>query len=330
MTRAATSTNTPSVLMSNAELAALVDTDIRVTSEEKAKCVDAWQEAMATPLATCASCGVREPPSLLGAALPPRNVETAAQGTAAEPLSDADDAWAHLEVTEALLRNDFPAVTALVGCDVCLLREAYPDVPVGPDTVGWRAQVTRQRTARGSGRQVQLFGHWFALGGPCVRPLQQLRTAAPRTATQSQAACVKDCCKWFSLDSLDVLRMTSPEWRAWTTACTRLGTMPLLGPTGQTMGTIEPAQMCSVYTPTDGGAPYYLHPEFVDDGVCGCLLCPKCASAVAAGRRPDMNVSNVDYGWLGRLASLEPLSVLEELLLSPHRLYHVVVKVRGG
>ena len=76
MTRAATSTNTPSVLMSNAELAALVDTDIRVTSEEKAKCVDAWQEAMATPLATCASCGVREPPSLLGAALPPRNVET--------------------------------------------------------------------------------------------------------------------------------------------------------------------------------------------------------------------------------------------------------------
>ena len=43
-----------------------------------------------------------------------------------------------------------------------------------------------------------------------------------------------------------------------------------------------------------------------------------------------MNVSNVDYGWLGRLPSLEPLSVLEELLLSPHRLYHVVVKVRGG
>ena len=104
----------------------------------------------------------------------------------------------------------------------------------------------------------------------------------------------------------------------------------MLGPTGQTMGTVEPARVCSVYTPADGGAPYYLHPEFVDEGARGCLLCRKCACAVDAGRRPDMNVSNVDYGWLGRLPSLEPLSVLEELLLSPHRLYHVVVKVRGG
>ena len=65
MTRAAASTNTPSILMSNDELAALVKADVRVTPEEKARCVNVWQEAMTTPLATCASCGVREPPSLL-------------------------------------------------------------------------------------------------------------------------------------------------------------------------------------------------------------------------------------------------------------------------
>ena len=40
-----------------------------------------------------------------------------------------------------------------------------------------------------------------------------------------------------------------------------------------------------------------------------------------------MNVANVDYGSLHRLPELAPLSVLEEMLLSPLRLYHVVVKV---
>lgn len=329
MTRAAASTNTPSILMSNDELAALVEADVRVTPEEKARCVNVWQEAMTTPLATCASCGVREPPSLLAPALESRSVEETVQGAAAEPLGEADASWAHLEVGEAVLCNDHPAPSALVGSDVCLLRTAYPDTPVRADTVGWRAQVTRQRRARG-GRQVQLFGHWFALAGPCVKPLQQVRTAAPRAITQSRPPVVKDCCTWYSLDAFDVLRMTSFEWQRWTTTCARLGTMPLLGPTGQSMGVVEPARVCSVYTRADGGAPYYLHPEFVDNGIGGCLLCRKCAHAVDAGRRPDMNVSNVDYGWLGRLPSLEPLSVLEELLLSPHRLYHVVVKVRGG
>ena len=95
-----------------------------------------------------------------------------------------------------------------------------------------------------------------------VQAIDAVRTPVGR-------ASVKECCKWFSLEALNVLRMTSREWQTWTTACERLGTMPLLGPTGQPMGTIEPARVCSVYTPADGGAPYYLHPEFVDDGVRG-------------------------------------------------------------
>jgi len=40
-----------------------------------------------------------------------------------------------------------------------------------------------------------------------------------------------------------------------------------------------------------------------------------------------MSVANVDYGWMGRVPELGRLSVLEELLLSPNRLNHVVVKV---
>ena len=87
-------------------------------------------------------------------------------------------------MTSARLGDGFPSVGALVGSDVCLLKAAYPDVSVGSDTVGWRAQVTRHRTTR-DGPQVQLFGHWFALEGPCVRPLQPLHTAAPRAAARS-------------------------------------------------------------------------------------------------------------------------------------------------
>ena len=355
MTRAAMSTNTPSALMTPEELAPLVQTHVRVDPEEKASCVRAWARAMDAPLPACASCGVREPPPLdTSGGL--RRDGSSVDGTNVCPIGRADDAdadlspevpdggedgatgWEHLEVGPELLGDAFPT-GSLVGYDVCLLAAAYAGTPLTqPGAVGWRAEVRAQRMPRGQGhtrgpgptfRYVDLFGSWFPLPGPHVRPLRQLRTARPRRATQGKA-CTARPCTWFPVAALDVLRMTPQEQGEWADMVARLE-VPLIGPTGAAAGSVDLSRLRSLYTPPDGGAPYYLHPELVDEttGAPMCLLCKKCGVSVTGGKRPALGVATVDYGVLARVPDLAPLSVLEEMLLSPSRLYHVVVKVRG-
>ena len=56
----------------------------------------------------------------------------------------------HLEVSSELLCLAYPDVRTMVGMDVCLLHEAYPDVPLLREgSVGWRAEVGGQRFDRG-------------------------------------------------------------------------------------------------------------------------------------------------------------------------------------
>ena len=57
-----------------------------------------------------------------------------------DELPPTEDAWAYLEVGVAALREAHPK-GSLLGGDVCLLREAYPDFPIGADSVGWRAFI---------------------------------------------------------------------------------------------------------------------------------------------------------------------------------------------
>ena len=252
--------------------------------------------------------------------------------------SDADDlavelgSWAHLEVEPTFLREAHPPVVSMTGSDVCLLATAYPDYPIGEGSVGWRAQVQRQRKARVARQvqvQVKLFGHWFDLEGGHVRPICQPRAAAPRasaaTAPHKHAAYT-----WHRLEDLAALRMTEAEQATWRDVRERLQEFPLLGPNGAVECHVDLWRVCSVYESPGGGAAYWLHPELVDERgpAPACLLCHKCANAIQQGLRPAMSVANVDYGWLGRVPELGRLSVLEELLLSPNRLYHVVVKVR--
>ena len=343
MTRAASSTNTPSVLMSPTELESLVDEHVRLQPHEKAACVQRWRDAMVVPLASCASCGVRLPPGLTScSALGVHN-----PGVFGDPVGDeggevveAPESWSHLEVSDDMLCDAYPVAATLLKTDVCLLVAAYPSYPVRDGTVGWRAEVCGQRYDkvgnRRSPRHVKLFGHWFDLYGDLVRPIRQLRTVAPPSAAASTSpgAPLMSDYVWFRLDALDVLRMTEPESSAWAAACKRLGQMPLLGADGRESGHVDLSRVRSLYCHPSGGAPYFLHPELVREHVAAdgsvdasCTICTHCARDLANGVRPKMNVAHVDYGSLHRLPELEPLSVLEELLLSPIRLYHVVVKV---
>ena len=332
--------------MSPDELAGLVDSDVRVEPHEKAACVQRWQAAMEVPLAACASCGLRAAPPLSGApGLAVDGLSTEGAGAAAGGEGDevVDGSWEHLEVTRALVVQSFPPTSRLVGSDVCLRCEAYPDVPVREGVVGWRAEVLGHRRARGGAStvegprsQVRLFGHWFDLDGDFVYPVQQLRTAAPSSAAAPVKPVVAHTPRWFRVAELAALRMTAEERRAWDEARLRLRNMPLLGPVGELAGFVDLSRVRSVYE--HGADVYYLHPELVDHRgpEPACLLCDQCARAIDQGKladreqgvRPRFNVSRVDYGSLARVPELEPLSVLEELLLSPNRLYHVVVKVR--
>ena len=72
MTAAAASTNTPSLAMSKAQLEELVDKDMYLSPDEKATCVQRWHTAMAAPVCSCASCGIRTAPEMPGAALEER------------------------------------------------------------------------------------------------------------------------------------------------------------------------------------------------------------------------------------------------------------------
>ena len=218
------------------------------------------------------------------------------------------------------------------GYDVCLLATAFPSFAVGDGAVGWRAEVLKQRTARTAGRpqvQVNLFGHWFDLEGEHVRPICQTRAAAPR-ASAAAAPPKHAAYTWHRLEDVVALRMTEAELATWRGVRERLRDFDLLGPNGAVESRVDLSRVCSVYESPGGGAAYWLHPELVDERgpAPACLLCHKCASAIQQGLRPAMSVANVDYGWLGRVPELGRLSVLEELLLSPNRLYHVVVKVR--
>jgi len=353
MVAAAASTNTPSLAMSPSQLAELVENDMLLSPEEKVACVQQYTKAMAAPICSCASCGVRTATEMPGAALAERGLdpgvghEGGAEEDAEEDASElgADDAtgdgdvnnadagaWAHLEVAPAYLQEAHPSVPSMTGYDVCLLSGAYPDYPIGDSAVGWRAKVLRQRKVRVAGRvqtQVKLFGHWHDLEGDDVKPIRQLRDAAPQTSTTHARARQAEY-TWYRLDELSFLRLTAAEQATWRAASERLRDFPLLGPMGTVERTVDLSRVCSVYEAPGGGEYYWLHPDLVD--VRGpepaCLLCRKCASALLQGVRPAMNVANVDYGNLARVPELGTLSVLEELLLSPNRLYHVVVKVR--
>ena len=335
MTRAATSTNTPSVLMDREELAEFVEAEMQLTNDEKAACVGAWQRAMEVPLAACASCGQRKPPPLDGvAALEGRASEHSRRAAPRndDPTADDDASWAHLEVAAGALCDAHPAVPSLYGYDVCLLGSAYPTFALQSGSVGWRAQVRRQQ-ATGTRRLVNLFGTWFDLHGPHVRPIQQLhRGAPPRAAPARPAVSRAEAYSWHRVGALEVLRMTAAEEAEWERARERLDGMPVLGADGRADGVADLSRLRSLYSAPAGGAPFFLHPELVD--VRGdepmCLLCAKCTSAVRQGTRPPFNVANVDYGSMARVPQLAPLSMLEEMLLSPHRLYHVVIKVRPG
>ena len=146
-----------------------------------------------------------------------------------------------------------------------------------------------QGHTRGQGptwRYVDLFGSWSPLPGPHVRPLRQLRTARPRRATQGKARAPRPC-QWFPVAALDVLRMTPQEQGEWSDMVARLE-VPLIGPTGAAAGSVDLSRLRSLYTPPDGGAPYYLHPELVDEttGAPMCLLCNRCGASVTGGKRP--------------------------------------------
>ena len=332
MTTAAASTNTPSVLMSPSELSALVNTDVDLSPQEKAICVQQWKAAMDVPLSSCASCGMRDAPRIDHAALERRDL--AVDLWYADIIYDGaagGEAWAHLEVDADSLRDEHPKT--LLGTDVCLMKSAYPEETlVLEGSVGWRAEVRKQRKApiarNQVQHQVQLFGHWFDLYGPHVRPLRQLRDSAPRSSVQEVVAPMQEY-TWHQLSELEVLRMADDEWCAWKDARARLDNMPLLGPSGQEAGRVNLSDVCSVYHPSNEEPPYYLHPELVDASgpTAICLLCPRCAADVEKGVCPKLNVKNADYGSLARIPQLEPLSYLEEMLLSPIRLYHIVVKV---
>ena len=455
MVGAAASTNTPSLAMSASQLAELVENDMHVSADEKVACVNQYTKAMAAPVCSCASCGVRTATEMPGAALEERMFDPAIGGRAGagqesqgdEPYAWADvgpwvgratrrffrgnacdgtvskylpesdgeaalwrvvmvdgdvedleevevvcamyafhsgatqqptrgesvawagaedphDAgepdraaraaaampspgaggaggstsnadlhdWAHLEVRREYLREAHPSVPSLRGYDVCLLAAAYPDYPIGGDAVGWRAKVRRQRKVRVRGRvhvQVDLFEHWHDLEGGDVVPICQVRDAAPGRASVPCARTAEYT--WYRLDELSVLRLTVAERATWRAASERLCDFPLLGPMGTVEHTVDLSRVCSVYEAPGGGEYFWLHPDLVD--VRGpepaCLICRKCTSALRQGVRPSMNVANVDYGNLARVPELGTLSVLEELLLSPNRLYHVVVKVRA-
>lgn len=381
-TAAAASTNTPSVAMSKSQLSELVEKDMCLSAEEKVACVQKWKAAMAVPVCSCASCGIRTAPELPGAALEERGLDPgvghdvcvgcspcegerraaapaeagrAAGVATAEPgepsgmdsgsdggstTGDDDDpgdaavCWDHLEVKPAFLREVHPVdplVASMKGYDVCLAASGFPDHPIGEGAVGWRAEVLGQRKA-GSKRQprvqVNLFGVWFDLAGEHVLPLCQLRTAAPRAAAP-RARERHAAYTWHRLQDLLALQMTPEEHSTWQAARERLQGFPLLGPSGVVEQHVDLARMCSVYESSDGGAAFWLHPELVDGrgSEPACILCHTCSAAVQQGVRPSMNVANVDYGWQARVPEVGQLSVLEELLLSPTRLYHVVVKV---
>lgn len=339
MVACAARTNTPSMLMSNTELERLVATDVRVEPEEKAALVQRYTESFELPLASCASCGMREPATLNAACLGIRDMHDIAppMGDAPEAFSvpAPDDSWGKLEVNAELLSDSHPAEPMKMrGMDVCLRKEAYPHVPIRADSVGWRAEVQRQRRGRGAQVHVMLFGHWFDLDGGLVAPLQRLRDVAPGVAAARRKIAKTSVrqCTWFALTDLEMLRMTEAENRRWLDARERLKDMPLLKADGTVDSQpVDLSAVCSVYDACDGGRPYWLHPDLIDHraSVPACLLCKTCAAALSKGERPPMNVANVDYGALSRVPRLERLSLLEEMLLSPLRLYHVVVKVRS-
>ena len=254
-------------------------------------------------------------------------------GGAGGSTSNADlHDWAHLEVRREYLREAHPSVPSLRGYDVCLLAAAYPDYPISGDAVGWRAKVRRQRKVRAGRVQVDLFEHWHDLEGGDVVPICQVRDSAPAAPVRASAPCARQAeYTWYRLDELGVLRLTAAEQATWRAASERLRDFPLLGPLGTEECTVDLSRVCSVYEAPGGGEYFWLHPDLVDvrGPAPACLLCRKCASALLQGVRPSMNVANVDYGNLARVPELGALSVLEELLLSPNRLYHVVVKVRA-
>ena len=69
-------------------------------------------------------------------------------------------------------------------------------------------------------------------------------------------------------------------------------------------------------------------------------MCEHCFSEASKGadaKAPKLSIANgIDFGLLSRVPQLEPLSDVEQMLLSEVRLYHLVVKVsacsacRGG
>ena len=85
------------------------------------------------------------------------------------------------------------------------------------------------------------------------------------------------------------------------------------------------------------GTWYHLHPELVDPPTDAqmeptALFCQFCHDQAilddVRAEAPKLSIANgLDLGWMARLSELEPLSELEQVLLSEQRLYHVVIKV---
>ena len=95
-----------------------------------------------------------------------------------------------------------------------------PTFAVGNGAVGWRAEVLKQRTARIAGRpqvQVNLFGRWFDLEGEHVRPICQLRSAAPlaSAAAAPDRHAAYRIPTWHRLEDLVPFRMTEAEQATW-------------------------------------------------------------------------------------------------------------------
>ena len=154
-----------------------------------------------------------------------------------------------------------------------------------------------------------------------------------------QRARVLDLPPVFKLDGVED---TGQRARRERLGAVQLAEAPAKGAAPGTLPTFQPVDLRPIMSCWWGGWPccagpddelYHLHPELVDKGTDGptVLLCEHCHAETSKGadaKAPKLSIANgIDFGLLSRIPQLEPLSDVEQMLLSEVRLYHLVVKV---